>query len=260
VAIVESSDIAAKYFGTLTAAETSLLDDVIAQAHASVRKHIGYNPETLRRTEYYPRHDLTGGISATAVWDVNAARTHARLEAVSATALDSLQLERLPVRTIHTVKVDSNGNFGNTSGAFGSGTSWTEGDDFWGIDEQSGLNKSGILLSNGTWTVTPGSIEVDYTAGYTAGEFAGTDTDVDALPIQRAVIGTSVKAFNMWQSWKKKSIGWVPGAFKSEKLGDYSYTRDTSAGSTAMLNMEVSIPTEFLEDLEPYVHYGVHRL
>jgi hypothetical protein len=89
------------------------------------------------------------------------------------------------------VSVDETGNFGSTSGSFGSSTALTYGDHFCvQIDQEDGRSRSGLLLRIGNvWPkpsvrqrglLTPflgrsmGNVKVTYTAGYS----------VDDMPAQ----------------------------------------------------------------------------
>lgn len=255
--------------------ERAVLTMVHPRAEARVREHIGYDPEQSVRTEYYPRHQPAGGLGireTSGVWDVNAAHTFGRFEPATSHINRTLQLEGLPVRTITSVHVDYDGRHGKGSGAFGSGDLQTDGDDFWAEFDEDDVCRSGMLFASGAWTIVPGSVKVVYRSGYSQEELSGravassvasdgtiTTARLDGSGIKRAVILTAVKAFQTWAALKKRTaVGFVPGPFSGEKLGDYSYSLFGIAESIAGLIVE--LPGEARDALQAYRHYGIMRL
>ena len=243
-----------------TSVELSALSFFHTRAEGLVRNYLKYNPEQDTHTEYYPRvegPDIRGNVGL--VWDVNLSHTRATLEATPNGISDTLQLQHLPVRSITSVNVDYNAKHGAQAGAFGANTAWVEGEDFWAENERDGLCRSGMLFANGSWPQIPGSVKVVYTAGYTAAEFSGSDPNIDASPIQSAVVLTVAKAMGTWQNAinKKATVGFG-GPFQSENLQDYSYSLGASAD---MLSAMVrALPSEAEDMLEDYLHYGLMRL
>jgi hypothetical protein len=250
---------------TITDHERSVLVLAAKSIDAAIIARLGYDPVQRSRTEYYPRYLRHG--SGGGFWDVNVAHTHA--VHIERNGPQTIQLKHLPIRKITSVRVDSNGYFGKGASAFPASTAWTEGEDFFAEYEQGNYAPSGIVQARGAWTVTPGSIKITYLAGYSEAELAGealanvdsggivTTAYVNASDIKQAAILTAMKFFKTVEEHKKQStVGFTAGAINSEKLGDYSYTLDTSSVSSALSSMQVSLPQEADMLLEPYMHYG----
>ena len=203
---------------------------------------------------------------------MNEAHTAARHEPRATNVNRTLQLQHIPIRSVATLHVDYDGKHGENSSGFADSTLWVQGDDYWAEFEEANVCRSGMLFANGAWPIVPGSVRITYRAGYSTDELSGrattsatvsdvvTTANLDAAGIKRAVIGTVGKAFQTWAALKKKaSVGFVPGPFASEKLGDYAYNlAGTSAESIAGLMVE--LPGEAREALEEYRHYGLMRL
>lgn len=242
------------------------------EAEAKVIEHLQYDPEQQVRTEYYPRH----GASRSEVWgqwDVNESHTHARLEAIAGHASQELQLQRLPIREIVAVNVDHNARHGSGSSAWGSGSAWVEGEDFWADWDEDKLSRSGILKANGIWPATAGTVRVQYRAGYSPAELAGratasataadgtiTTQGINASGIKRAVILTVAKAMNTWGQMKKHGrAGFTGGVLQSEKMQDYSYALGGGSGVN-LSGLVVELPSEAIDALEYYVNWGAMSL
>lgn len=236
---------------SITAGDLATLNLVQPKANSAIKDALGYNPETLRATEYYPRAEAMVK-AASARYEIAGSRA----VLVSTANTDYLQLARLPVRTVHALYVDSDGRFGQRGGAFGAGTELTAGTDFYLETEQDGLCHSGCLIATTGWPVTPGSIKVDYTAGYTADEFTGrASSGIDAGGIHEAVLITAVQAFHQLKAKQKTRAGFVPGPIISERMGDYSYTLD-SASAAEIAGFHVSVPQAALDKLAKFRHFG----
>ena len=260
---------------TITDEESAVLNMLHPRAEGKVREHIGYDPEQNVRTEFYPRHQPAGGLGIRAfvgVWDVNEAHTFGRFEPATSHINRTLQLEGIPIRDITTVHVDYDGRHGEGSSAFAAGTLWTEGTDYWAEFEEADVCKTGCLFANGAWPIVAGSVKTVYRAGYSQDELSGravtssvasdgtiTTARLDGSGIKRAVILTTVKAFQTWAALKKRTaVGFVPGPFSGEKLGDYSYS--LGAASESIAGLIVELPGEARDALQAYRHYGVMRL
>lgn len=240
--------------------ERAVVELCIVKAEGAVKQFLRYDPVLARRTEYYPRHRRASG-EAELVWETSGDRAFAR--ELSGGSASELQLQRVPVRAVPAVevRVDLNRPFGTVSGAFGPDTVWTEGVDYWvnyDAVDGSGANvcRDGLLRSFGAWPLSPGTVRVEYTAGYTSDEFRGGGGGLDASPIWAAVLEeTKRRVEQVMTRRKKQSIGWVAGLLSSERLGDYSYSADTSLaralyGNTAMLSDEA------MALLQPFVNMG----
>lgn len=249
------------------------------EAEGKVVEFLGYDPEQSVREEIYPRHLHSGGTGRmSGVWDVNSAHTHARFETTITSAAETLQLQGLPVREVVEVRVDSDARHGDGTDAFGSGTEWVSGEDYWVEWDQTqaagiGVSRSGMLFASGSWPLRPGSVRVRYRAGFSAEELRGrpsasnvaadgtvTTAGLNASPIKRAVILTVTKAMMTWSQLKKKaSSGFTAGPLQSEKLGDYSYTLGGASGEN-LSGLVVALPAEAEDALEEFRHYGLMRL
>jgi hypothetical protein len=247
-------------------------------AESAVKDYIHYDPEQKVTTEHYPRHTHAGGVGladGTGYWDANASHTRAVFSRTGTlNSLESLQLQRLPLRSITVLRVDSNARFGKGTGAWASGSEWVEGQDYQPEYEQTDLCMSGLLNTGSAWPVEPGSVQVEYRAGYSKDELAGrasvTATDgttgvittagVSAIGLKAAVVSQVQKLFQSWAANKKSAIrGFTPGVVVSEKLGDYSYSIDGSlAGDLA--GLQVALAPEAAQHAEPYVNFGWMRL
>jgi hypothetical protein len=226
-------------------------------------------------TAYFPRYIHFGGAGirpSDTWWDVNSAGTKATR--VAGVLTNTLQLDHIPVRAVTSVKVDRSARHGQASGgAFATGTEWTAGDDYWVENEQDDVCLSGCLLSNSGWPIQPGTVEVTYRAGYSHDEINGHNTTssvaadgtittkgIDAGGIKRAVILTVMKAIHTWQAFRKNSEGqFIPGGFSAERLQDYAYTLPSEVASQTS-GMIVQLPSEAIEALEEYRHWGLMRL
>jgi len=253
---------------TISSEEQSLLTLVRTSAMGAVKRYLQYDPVQSQLTEYYPQRGMSplyGGGS----WDINEAHTRGVWTPYS-TVSDALQLRRIPVRNIAAVHCDQNGRFGKGAGAFGSGTQWTEGVEFWAEYEQANLCLSGILQAQSCWYSEPGSIRVQYRAGYAEAELAGEATvearsgadyvsaGVDASPIRHAALIAAVQSFKaIWARRKDATLGHLAGPITGERKGDYSYT---IGSSTSGLDLAVELPSEAIWLLEPFVHYGAMAL
>jgi len=261
---------------TISDDERAAINLILPGAESRIVEHLGYDPTQGVRTEYYPRNDPAGGEAISGgLWDVDASHRRAQLYAAGGAGplYPTLQLQHIPVRAVVDLRVDYSARFGTATGAFASSSAWTSGTDYWPEWEQSSYCPSGCLFAAGTWPTEPGTVRVQYRAGYSSDELAGratasgtgsdgtiTTAGVNASAIKRAALITAVKAIQTWAALRKRStVGFLPGAIQSERLGDYSYTLGASAtGSIA--GLVVALPAEAIDLLEPFVHWGRMRL
>jgi hypothetical protein len=255
----------------LTDEEQEFIDILHPMAEGAVIQFLGYDPEQQDHTEYLPRPKQGGGPghADSAVLDVTASHSHAIF--YSQLSFNELQLAHIPLRAITTVHVDTDGYHGSGPNAFESATEWTEGDDFYGRWDQDSFGLAGHIVAVGSWPSTPGSVKVVYRAGYSPAELTGTATaganaggtittgGINASPIRHVVLLVAARSFRMWQAMKKRTtLGYTAGPLKSEKLGDYSYTIDTTASNPAGLAVSLTPGEERL--LEAFRHYGIRLL
>lgn len=261
--------------GTITDAERAMLNLLLPAAEGRVIEHLGYDPEQREATEYYPRQDPAGGYtSGTVAWDVDAGHRRAEMyvQGGGGTLYPSLQLQRLPIRSVTNVWIDYDAKHGSAPGAFPTSSRKTQGQDYWVEFDAPGYGPTGCLFSSSAWPREPGTVKVAYRAGYSPLELngrassSGTDSDgnistagVNASPIKRAVLITLTAGMQKWAALSKSSTGWKPGGLSSERLGDYSYTVGGNAAET-IASLTVELPGTAIDLLEPFRHYGLMRL
>lgn len=251
---------------TITDAERATLNLLHGLAEGAVKRYLGYDPVQASRTEYYPRHDATERTGRT--WDTTG--THAILRAPRGSGFETLQLERLPVRSISSLLVHQSAHHGTGDDDFGADAEvWTEGTDYWAEYERDNYAPSGMLVANGSWPSAPVTVKVTYRGGYSTQELGGnaettadpdgdgllTTAGVDAGPIKHAAIMTVVQAFHTFQQFRKRAAGWVSGALQSENLGDYSYTLGT--GGAAATALQIALPAAAEDALHDYRNWGI---
>tara|TARA_Y100000296_G_C5158858_1_gene250697 strand:+ start:284 stop:1021 length:738 start_codon:yes stop_codon:yes gene_type:complete len=241
------------------------------EAESAVKKFIGYDPEQKNNIEYFPRR-LGNEVAISNRWDVNESHTAARIRRTSGIYNRTLQLQRLPVRNIVAIREDLNGRFGKGPSAFPGSSELTEGEDYWTEWDEDNLSLSGLVINQGAWGVTPGSIRVEYTAGYSIDELAGTATEdstsspfsnvgIDAGSISLAVKNEALRRFKTYAVQAKHStLGWVAGPLASEKLGDYSYTLGGGPTTALLTGLVLGLTPESEAALESYVNWGFQRL
>lgn len=240
---------------SITDADRGLLSLLQPKAQAAVIEKLGYDPVQREATEFYPRAEIAS-IAALADDSGRFEVSGSRAVWAAAATSDYLQLARLPVRSVAHVYVDNDGRFGQRAGAFGAGTELTAGEDYYLELDEEGLCRTGCLIAATGWPVTPGSIKVTYTAGYSDEEFTGrADSGINAAAIAEAILLTTIHAFRAYKAQQKGRAGFVAGAITSERLGDYSYTAD-GASAAAMSALAVNVPPAALEKLETFINYG----
>lgn len=251
--------------------ELAALEDVHRGAENAVKKFLGYDPEQKSHTEYYPRRPQQAR-NAEYVWDRNS--TKAYMRAVRGAGNKMIQLAHIPVRAITSVIEDTDGRFGQQSGAFNTnGITLVAGQDYWIQADEDNLSEDGFLWRTGTWPIEPGTVKVTYVAGYSHLELAGdagnltatttsdqngqySNVNVDASGISRAVVLTATWGMNQAMQLRKKvGAGWTPGAQASESGNSYSYSVGQEASMIGGL-MSV-LPAAAAEMLQPYLHYGI---
>jgi len=242
-----------------TAEEIAVAEWAILKAEGAVKRFLRYDPVLKRRTEYYPRADLSLG-KVDSVWEASETEAYVRMESMGQTS--GLQLQHIPVRSSPAMdlRIDYNGRSGTRAGAFAAETARTEGEDFWpnyDLLDSSGnkMCRDGLLRSIGLWPLTAGTVKVEYTAGYTAEELQGADDVIDASPIWEAVLEEAKRRVEQVMVRKKSSVGWTAGPKSSERLGDYSYSIDSSLAK-ALYGSSAGLTDQSMMLLEPFVNKG----
>lgn len=261
---------------SITDAQQARLMLAVMSGHAAVRKHLKYDPEQRAgNAEFYPRSDTLVGVEHIGEWDVNTQHTRATY-ANTRGIFRNLQLARIPIRSVSEVRVDYSAYFGQQASDFGTGTEWTQGEDFAIEWDEDGVCRSGCLVAmNAGWPAAPGTVKVTYRAGYSPLEFAGqatanemdsngnvTKIGVDASPIKAACLMTCMAQYHMLHSWSQSALTGllVPGPKSSESLGSYSYTLASGAAASLIAGMQLEIPPAGQMLLEDYVHMGLMAL
>lgn len=207
--------------------ERAIANAAIYRAEGAVRRYLKYSPVLGERTEFYSassRNPQRGP----GVWEVEG--DQAILRRLSEAATSELQVRYIPIRSVAHLYVDYDGRGGSRVGAFGAATEKTEGTDFWPNfdgedDDGNAICRDGLIRSAGSWSTSPGTVKIVYTAGYSAEEFRGQKDMVDATPIWSAIVEEAVRRMKKVMVTKKTTgVGWVAGALTGERLGDYSYT------------------------------------
>lgn len=250
---------------TATELETTIARSSLVRAEGAVIRALRYDPVMKVRTEFYPNQAQY--FQYEGVWEAN--QSQAYLRTVNTGASDELQVCGLPVREADTndenqidLRIDYDGRSGTRSGSFGDATIKVEGTDFhpnYDLIDSGGRKvcRDGIIRSLGLWPQTPGSVKITYVAGYTADELAGTDSVIDASPIQEAVLDEATRRFHLaYSRMKKTNVGFSGGPFSSEKLGDYSYTVANEI-QKEFLSLKSDILMETAFKLESFVNMGV---
>ena len=284
--------------GTITADERTQMMMAHRRAEGLVKRELGYNPQQGTHTEFYPRADAVGGMGRREP-DLIGGETglyggYSNRYSSAAT----LQLQHVPLRQVVNLYIDHGAYFGQANRTVFDGaleliideddvttdTVQTLGVDFYADLERPSFGESGCLYHTSVWPSEPGSVMVTYVAGYSPSELLGdVDADaveadlslghissvgVDASPISHAVVLTVAKILHTQQSLKKVANGFNSGfaggsTYQSEKLQDYAYSRpsdSSGAGTAQLVGVGVSLPTEAVEALESFRHFGLLRL
>lgn len=243
---------------TCTETERAIVQASLVLAQGAVRRFLRYDPAQDTRIEYYPQTDF-GLTNSSQVWETT--ENTAYLRDLSSSSSTELQLTHLPVRSIVSLKVDYDGRSGTRTGSFGASTAKTEGTDFWpNFDIVDGLGNSvcqdGIIRSEGLWPDQPGSIRIEYVAGYTEKEFRAQDSIIDASPIWEAVIDEVTRRVLKVNSRMKKRLAGFSGSLTSESLGDYSYSQD-GAIAMSMIGGGMDLLPETEQKLQAFQRYDL---
>lgn len=153
-----------------------------------------------------------------------------------------IQLRNVPVRSITNFWEDPTGYFGQSVGAFAA-PALTSGADFYLKTEQDGLSWSGqVVRRTFGAAAAPGSMKIEYVAGFTAAELAG----------RWSVFKTAIQATaaDLYLRGKAVAIGHFSNIAAETDGGgvSVSYYKNRLAGCP--------VPDEAADMLEPYVFYG----
>lgn len=244
---------------TIGDTDLGLINDCLLAAHASVRKHLRYDPEQQTRTEFYPRGVERSASGGEGTWDSRGGQAFFEPASGGGEA-DVLVLAHIPVRSITSLYEDSDARFGTAASAFPASTLLTQGTDYWPEFDSASFCMSGIIRRNTAWPTSPGSVKVTYVAGWSADELAGVTVSgglgvPDARDIKEAVLLAACRKFKERKLHAKSSrAGWIAGPLTGETLGSYSYTADGS--SAEQFNLTIDLSKQERDMLESHRHYG----
>ena len=218
---------------TVTTKEAGLLTTIKPQVERMVRRYVGcgITQQAAAYTHYLPAGNPLNTRDAADSTVLSRFGTH-------------LQAPEFPIRTITTVSEDTGAYAGTASSPWASTSLLTAGTDYYADFDQAGLCKSGQLIRiNTQWPSAPRSIELVYTAGWSVAELRGdvTDYNLDASDIRLAVLKAIAESFNEGVS-QQSGQGGSGGVIKSERLGDYSVSYDTTnVGAKVELPMDAKL-------------------
>ena len=221
--------------------DAAQLADLIPIAQSLIERHIGYRLEQASYTDFYPRADSEGyPLLSSPQLDSNQAGKVFWREGVGSV----LVLDNLPVRSITSIYEDSNAFFGQVSGSFAESSLLVSGDDYFLITERAGFSQSGqVVRRSGSWSKSPGSIKVTYSAGYTSGELSGSEFGT--------LTGAALKQLaELWSLYQSLKAGFSGKELASDAIGDgvsVSYYQDRLYG--------YGVSDSVAEMLEEFVSY-----
>ena len=236
----------------VTDEERAVTKAAIVKAEGSVRRYIKYDPVQTSHVEFYPQTDYNV-TNSRGVWETNDTQAYFRRTTIPSTS--EMYMKHLPIRTITEVRIDLDGRNGSNSNGFPDSTVKIQGTDYWANFDSPGICRDGIIRSFGLWPVTPGSVQVTYTAGYSSSEFSGNSASVDATPIHTAVLEESTRLAKKVMVNKKQTQGWIAGQFAEEELGDYRYVIDGTTASK-LYGSSFNLMSETKEMLADFINYG----
>lgn len=254
---------------TLTNNDRAIMERAITGAEGAIARHLGYDPLQRSRTEIYPNRDYMPQLQRYELWELNEAKTHAVLASQTRNRLVStdLQVRHIPIRSIENlwVNVDgksissrfTNDHLKEEANASNSGDFWPNYEARDDAGNQACLD--GVIKSYGLWPLEPGTIQIEYTAGYLLDELHGQSDNLNARPIVDAILTETVRrAKKIYLTRKQVGIGWTPGSVVSEKLGDYSYTIGGAGGAAqdAAYGGSADLLPETIHQLADFVNWG----
>ena len=211
--------------------EKAIVNSAVVRATGNVKRHLMHDPTRVTRTEFYPQADYDM-LNRYGRWESEGGS--AVFRRMSSVGASELYVQHIPIRSITNLWLDRDGRSGTREDAFNADTLQIEGENFWanydGQDsEGDSICRDGIIRSYGRWPTTPGTVKLEYVAGYTAAELHGQDAVIDASPIVSVTIDEAVRMARKAFINRKSGAGWLAGPLQSEKLGDYSYTVGSAA-------------------------------
>lgn len=204
--------------GGATGEEKEALNILLIAADRAVKNFCGTSVETASHTHYLPLRFRRNPAASARTWFEKQADKAVEMTSVPSMAGDRLVLPEVPVTAISHVYEDHDAYGDQIATDFPASSELTEGEDFWLWQFESGMCRSGLLMRRGTvWPSRPGTVKVEYTAGWTADQLAAGP----ASPIKLAVLIAIQSYFASW--------GEGGTALKAERLGDYAVTYATDA-------------------------------
>lgn len=233
-AILDPTDDVEVFFGISCCDDTSasrLLQLVTRWTESQARKWVGHGISQNTYTAEYHRRDRLDSFDS--IENLEVIGDSVYLDSHSPADGHILKLDNAFVRSITEVRMDPAGNFGFTSGSFGSSTVLVEGTDYFLELDSTGLSKSGRLIrNNAAWPNRPGSVKVTYVAGFSAAEL-----NADYSFVKEALLLEMRSKFNAM--WSQQGTAAASGVKKKETyVGDYSveYVVDSASSTSALLD------------------------
>lgn len=212
-------------------AASRLLQLVAKWTESQARKWVGHGISQNTYTGEFHRRQRLNSVDDIIGYEVVGDKVYGEYECPADGHI--LKLDNGFVRSITEVRMDPAGNFGFTSGSFGSSTLLTEGTDYFLELDATGLSKSGHLIrNNASWPSRPGSVKVTYVAGFTAAEL-----NADYSFVKEALLLEMRSKFNAM--WSQQGTAAASGVKKKETYhGDYSveYVVDSASSTTELLD------------------------
>lgn len=206
-----------------------LLQLVAKWTESQARRWVGHGISQNTYTDEYHRRERLEAVDAFGDYEVIGDKVYMTSESPADGHI--LKLDNAYVRSVTDVRVDPAGNFGTTSGSFGSSTALVSGTDYALELDAAGLCKSGHLLRlDAAWPNRPGSIKVTYVAGFSAAELNG-----DYSFVKEALLLEMRCKFNTL--WSQQGATASAGVKKKETYhGDYSVEYMVESASAGELS------------------------
>jgi hypothetical protein len=250
----------------LSGQERAVVDFALTRAEGAIVRFLGYDPVQDERIQLYPNRDFSPAYAQHGIWDLNEAKTHAVLTSRSQLTTSDLQVQHIPIRSIANLWVNIDGKATSArftsdhlkaqAAAGNSGDYWPNNDTI--DDDGNDVCLDGVIKSHGLWPLQPGTIRVQYTAGYLSDELHGQGTILNARPILDAMINETIRrAKKAFLNRQQTTGGWTPGSIISERLGDYNYTVGGSSSAVdAAYGGAADLLPESVQMLADFVNWG----
>jgi len=225
----------------------------------AVKAFLRWNPERHTVTKYYPKGQVGGEYSnwpgenvagGEETWPKRGSGIVNTVGGLSTV----LQLDdKFVIPSGLTVYETAGAYMGQVSSSW---TLLTLGTHYWlDLDDANFCETGHLVRLNASWPKQPGSVKVTYSAGFTAAQLAGTDSDYDASDIRLATFIAVQKAYNEIKTNRPNtSTGRAAGPIVSETIDGYSYTLAQSS-AVAQFGFAQALPLASKKLLQRYRSY-----